>query len=221
MCITTQPLLRRARGQRVFRIFINFSLLPGLHIFSYTYFYHYAFTFSFLLGSITLLRPALWAANTFSLIPPTYKQTDESHGEKEVQNCIHSCRFPLRHSKVAKFLGSVDPNVEFSHCPTVSRFDYRSLFGKVAREGTGTTSRQRRRKLSSCSFLISPQNEERKRTGRTRPLKVISPVMAVSERVHRPLERKNIKYKVSPVIQLQTGHRNLAKSRGNVTVWIT
>jgi len=129
--------LSQARGQRAFRIFINFSLPTGLHIFSYTYFYYYAFTFSFLLGSITLLRPALWAANTFSLIPPTYKQTDEAHGEKEVPNYFHLRRFLLRHSKVAKFLESVDPNAEFSHCHTVSRFDYR--------EGTGPNSRQGRK----------------------------------------------------------------------------
>ena len=45
--------------------------------------------------------------------------------------------------------------------------------------------------LSPKSAKRNENSYAKRLTGRTRPLKVISPVIAVSDRVHRPLERKN------------------------------
>ena len=79
--------------------------------------------------------------------------------------------------------------------------------------------------MYSCSQLVQKMRNEnyyakKNLTGRTRPLKVISPVMAVSDRVHRPLERKN-KIQIKAGNPTKTGHRNMAISRNYITACVS
>ena len=143
---------------------------------------------------------------------------------------IQSCRFPGTQKYVL-------PNVEFSRSPAVNRLGYQALFRERSL-GARPNSRERRRKLYSCSQLVQKMRNENYHAKKTLPVEQgLSRLFRQSwpcQTEYTGHWKGKIKYRLRPAIQPKRGteiwqylgttsqlanHKNFAKNLYSVSIF--